>query len=206
MVDDGISGKRSSPSACGVGCFCIDAMGEQVARLPNGPDVQKESIVGRKGADMTAESGLKWFLRFISITTVPAFVAAVMPQSWVAFLIHKLDPGISIGILVTYLWRMLMLLYAVVGLQCLFFAADIRRYLPLIWVAGIGTVALAATALIALFAGVAPNHRTGLFWIVFVDFADGFAKGVVLVALLSRIPRRAPGGLGNEEITSRRQP
>ena len=50
---------------------------------------------------MTAESGLKWFLRFLSITTVPAFVAAVMPQSWVAFLIHKLDPGISIGILVT---------------------------------------------------------------------------------------------------------
>ncbi|MHC4520689.1 MAG: hypothetical protein ACYTAS_19025 [Planctomycetota bacterium] len=141
---------------------------------------------------MTAESGLKWFLRFISITTVPAFVAAVMPQSWVAFLIHELDPEISIGILVTYLWRILMLLYAFVGLLCLFFAADIRRYLPLIWVLGIGTVIFTVIGLIALFAGVVPEHRTGLFWIVFGDFADGLAKGVVLVALLSRIPRPAP--------------
>jgi len=128
-----------------------------------------------------------------------------MPQSWTAFLIHKLDPGISIGILVTYLWRMLMLLYAFVGLQCLFFAADIRRYLPLIWVAGVGTVVLAATALIALFAGVGPDHRTGLFWIVLCDFTDGLAKGVVLVALLSRIWRRAPRRWGNEETIGRRE-
>ena len=52
---------------------------------------------------------------------------------------------------------------------------------------------------------VAPDHRTGLFWIVFCDFTDGLAKGVVLVVLLSRIPRRATDGLENEEITSRRE-
>lgn len=147
--------------------------------------------LGRKGEIMTAESGLKWFLRFISITTVPAFVAAVMPQSWVVFMIHELDPEISIGILVTYLWRIVMLLYAFVGLLCLFFAADIRRYLPLIWVLGVGTVIFTVIGLIALFAGVVPEHRTRLFWIVFGDFADGLAKGIVLVALLSRIPRLA---------------
>lgn len=141
---------------------------------------------------MTAESGLKWLLRFIGVTTIPAFVAAVMPQSWVAFLIHKLEPGLPIGILVTYLWRLLMLLYAFVGLQCFIFAADLRRYLPIVRVMGVGTVIVALSGLIALFAGVAPDQRTGLFWIVFVDFTDGLAKGILLVILLSRLPRPVP--------------
>jgi hypothetical protein len=142
---------------------------------------------------MTAETGLKWLLRFIGITTIPAFVAAIVPQSWFAFLIHKVEPGMSIGILVTYLARILMLMYAFVGLQCFIFAADIKRYLPLIWILGAGTVAIAVIGLIALFAGVAPDHRTGLFWIVFGDFTEGLAQGVLLVVLLRRIARlRSP--------------
>lgn len=142
---------------------------------------------------MTAESGLKWLLRFIGITTIPAFVAAVMPQSWLAFLIHKAEPGMPIGILATYLARILMLMYAFIGLQCFIFATDVRRYLPLIWLIGIGTVVVALIGLIALFLSVAPDHRTGLFWIVFGDFAEGLAQGVLLVVLLCRVanpPRR----------------
>lgn len=138
---------------------------------------------------MTAESGLKWLLRFIGVTTIPAFVAGIMPQSWVALLIHKVEPGMSIGILVTYLARVLMLMYALVGLQCFIFAADIRRYLPLIWVLGVGSIVATLVGLIALFAGVAPDHRTGMFWIVFGDFAEGLVQGIVLVALLCAIAR-----------------
>jgi hypothetical protein len=139
---------------------------------------------------MTAETGLKWLLRFIGITAIPAFVAAIMPQSWLALLIHKAEPEMPIGILVTYLARILMLMYAFVGLQCFIFAADIRRYLPLIWVLGVGTVTVAVIGLVALFAGVAPDHRTGLFWIVFGDFTEGLVQGVVLVVLLCRVARR----------------
>jgi len=139
---------------------------------------------------MTAESGLKWVLRFIAVTTIPAFIAAVMPQSWLAYMVNKAEPGISIGILVTYLARILMLIYAFVGLQCFIFSMDIRRYLPLIWISGVGTLVVALVGIIALFAGVAPDHRTGFFWVVFGDFAEGFAQGVLLVILLSRIPRR----------------
>jgi len=141
---------------------------------------------------MTAETGLKLLLRFIGITTIPAFFTAIMPQSWLALLIHKVEPGMSIGILVTYLARVLMLMYAFVGLQCFIFAADIRRYLPLIWTLGAGTVAIAVVGLIALFAGVSPDHRTGLFWIVFIDFTEGLVQGVLLVVLLCRIARRVP--------------
>ena len=38
---------------------------------------------------MTAETGLKWLLRFMCLTTLFAFFAAVMPQSWVAYWINK---------------------------------------------------------------------------------------------------------------------
>ncbi len=127
---------------------------------------------------MTAESGLKWVLRFIAVTTIPAFIAAVMPQSWLAYMINKAEPGISTGILVTYLARMLMLMYAFVGLQGFIFSTDIRRYLPLIWILGVGSVVVGLAGLIALFAGFAPDYRVGPFWIVFADFAEGFAQGV----------------------------
>ena len=141
---------------------------------------------------MTAESGLKWLLRFIGITTIFAFIAAVMPRSWVAFLIHKAEPGMSIGILVTYLARGMMLMYAFVGLECFVFATDIKRYRPLIWILGVGTGVVTLVGIIALFAGVAPDHRVGFFWIVFGDFAEGFAQAVLIVILLLRIPHREP--------------
>ncbi len=137
---------------------------------------------------MTAETGLKWLLRFIGITTIPAFIATVMPQSWLIFLIHKAEPGLSAGILVTYLARILTLMYAFVGLQCFIFASDIRRYRPLIWILGVGTVVVTLVGIIVLFAGVAPEHRVGFFWVVFGDFAEGFAQAVLLVILLLRIP------------------
>jgi len=136
---------------------------------------------------MTAESGLKWLLRFIGVTTIPAFIAAVMPQSWVAYLINKAEPGTSTGILVTYLARGLMAMYALVGLQCFVFSSDIRRYRPLIWILGVGSLIVALIGLIVLFSTVPPDHRTGFFWIVFGDFAEGFAQAVLLVILLLRM-------------------
>jgi hypothetical protein len=141
---------------------------------------------------MTAESGLKGLLRFIGITTIPAFIAAVMPQSWLAYMVNKAEPGMSTGILVTYLARILMLMYAFVGLQCFIFAADIRRYHPLVWLLGVGSLIIALIGLIVLFSAVPPGHRTGFFWVVFGDFAEGLAQAVLVVILLLRIPRCAP--------------
>jgi len=139
---------------------------------------------------MTAESGLKWLLRFIALTTVFALFSAVMPQSWLAWLIDKGAPGTSPGLLVTYLARMLMAMYAFIGLLCLIASLDIPRYLPLIWVPGVGSLILAAVGLMVLFSQVPPGRRTGMFWIVFVDFAEGLAQAVLIVILLLRLPHR----------------
>ena len=80
-----------------------------------------------------------------------------------------------------------MALYALIGLQCFIFATDIRRYGPLIWILGVGSLAGALIGLIALFSTVPSAQRTGFFWVVFWDFAEGLAQGLVLVVLLLRI-------------------
>ena len=140
---------------------------------------------------MTAEAGLKWLLRFIWVTTLFALVAAVMPQSWLAYWIDKGAPGTSAGILVTYLARMLMVMYAFAGLVCLVASMDIPRYLPLIWILGVGSLILAPIGLIVLFSQVPPDQRSGMFWVVFVDFAEGLVQAILMVALLLRIRHRA---------------
>ncbi|MCL5278995.1 MAG: hypothetical protein M1376_03710 [Planctomycetes bacterium] len=143
---------------------------------------------------MTAKSGLKWLLRFIALTAVFAFVPAVMPQSWLVYWANKVAPGTTVGILFTYLARMLMAMYAFVGLLCFIMSTDIRRYLPLIWVLSTGSVVGSMVGLIALFAGVLPDQRTGFFWVVFGDFAEGLAQGVLLLLLLLRLARRPDNG------------
>lgn len=141
---------------------------------------------------MTAESGLKWVLRFACFTTLFALFAAVMPQSWLAYWVNKGAPGTSAGILVTYLWRMLMVMYAFAGVIFLVASMDIPRYLPLIWILGIGSLVLASVGLVVLFSQVPPGQRTAMFWIVFVDFAEGLVQAVLIVALLLRIHQRDP--------------
>jgi hypothetical protein len=146
--------------------------------------------LSQAGDRMTAESGLKWLLRFIALTTVPAFLAAIMPQPWLAHLIAKGAPGTSAGILVTYLARMLMILYAFLGLQALIISMDIPRYIPLIWIISVGSLMLASVGLAVLFTQVPPDQRTGIFWVVFVDFAEGLAQAVLMVILLFRLENR----------------
>lgn len=141
---------------------------------------------------MTAETGLKWLLRFIAMTTLMALFSAVMPQSWLSYLINKGAPGTTTGILVTYMARMLSILYAFVGLQCFIFSFDIARYRPMIWVIGAGSIIVAIIGLIVLFTAVEPEHRTGIFWIVFGDFAEGLAQAVLMVILLLHIKHCEP--------------
>ena len=151
---------------------------------------------------MTAEVGLKWVLRFIWVTTLFAFFAAVMPQSWLAYWINKGAPGTSAGILVTYLARMLMIMYAFVGLEYLIISTDIPRYLPLIWILGVGSLILTPIGLIVLFSQVPADQRTGIFWIVFVDFAEGLAQAILIVVLLLRIRQRGPRGSADGSIAA----
>lgn len=138
---------------------------------------------------MTAETGVKWLLRFVSVTTIPAFVAAVMPQSWLAYLLDKAEPGISAGIPVTYMARGLMGMYALVGLQCAVFSTDIQRYRPLITILGVCGAVATLVGVTALVIAVPPVQRTCIFWIVFADLAEGFVHTALLAILILCVPR-----------------
>ena len=81
---------------------------------------------------MTAETGVKWLLRIISITTIPAFVAAVMPHSRLAGIFNWIKPGFSTGFLEMYITRCLMGAYAFIGMQAVIWSTDVKRYRPLI--------------------------------------------------------------------------
>jgi len=143
---------------------------------------------------MTAESGVKWLLRFIAFTALFALIAAVMPQSWLIRFIHMADANLPVGIFVTYVLRMLMGMFVLAGLFCVVLSTDVRRYRPLIGILGAACLIGCLAGLIALFIGVPPDQRIGFFWFAFVDLAEGLAQSVLLVALLLHSPRRTSHG------------
>jgi hypothetical protein len=141
---------------------------------------------------MTAESGVKWLLRFIAVTTLFALIAAVMPQPWLVHFIRMADPEVPVGIFVTYMFRMLMGMFVVAGLFCVMLSTDVQRYRPLIWILGVACLIGTLAGLIALFLAVPPDQRIGFFWFAFVDQAEGLAQSVLLVVLLLVMRRHSP--------------
>ena len=141
---------------------------------------------------MTAESGVKWVLRLIALSTLFVLIAAVMPQSWVVYFIHKADPAMPVGLFLTYVFRMLMGMFVVAGLFCAMLSTDVHRYRPLIWILSLACTIGTLAGLTALFLAVPPDQRIGFFWIAFVDQAEGLAQSVLLVILLLRVPRGSP--------------
>jgi hypothetical protein len=137
---------------------------------------------------MTAETGVKWLLRIIGITTVPAFAAAVMPQSDLANLLNWMQPGFSAGLLESYIMRCLMGIYALLGIQAVIWSTDVRRYRPLIMSLCIFCIIAAIAGLTALLVTVPPTTRTKTFWIILIDLAEGLAHLILLMILTLRVP------------------
>ena len=143
---------------------------------------------------MTSETGIKWLLRFMALVSCLALIGIVVPPAWLAWFLHKAQPGTPNGLLTNYLFRMLMLMYAWAGLQGWIYSGDVRRYIVLIWIVGVGSLVVAATGIILLFSIVPPEQQTWFFWVVFIDFAEGFLQAVPLVILLFRFQRARQTG------------
>jgi len=137
---------------------------------------------------MTAETGVKWLLRILSITTIPAFVAAVMPQSKLAGIFNWIKPGFSTGLLEMYITRCLMGAYAFMGIQAVIWSTDVKRYRPLIVNLCIFCLIATVVGLIALITTVSPAERNKVFWVIFIDLAEGLAHLVLLTILILRVP------------------
>jgi len=137
---------------------------------------------------MTAETGVKWLLRIIGITTIPAFVAAVAPQSWFVNMLNWMEPGFSTGLLESYITRCLMGLYAFLGVQAVIWSMDVKRYRPVILNLCVFCIIAAVSGLTVLFTAFSPAERTRVFWIIFIDLAEGLTHTVLLTILILRVP------------------
>ena len=152
---------------------------------------------------MKAETGVKWLLRIISLTTIPAFVAAVMPQPNLVNLMNWLQPGFSAGLMESYIMRCLMGLYALLGIHAVIWSCDVMRYRPLILSLCIFCTIAAIVGLVALTSSVAPDNRTRTYWIIFIDLAEGLAHLLLLTFLTLRVPTYVEKPLREIESTTR---
>ncbi len=137
---------------------------------------------------MTAETGVKWVLRFVSLTTLPAFVAVAMPESWLVFALTWVEPGCSVGLLGSYLVRCLMGVYAFLGIQALIWSTDVRRYRPLILNLCVCVLLAIPLALTVLVLAMRPAEHPRVFWVIFADLVEGLAQIVLLALLLRHVP------------------
>ena len=137
---------------------------------------------------MTAETGVKWLLRILSITTIPAFVAAVMPQSRLVNILNWLEPGFSTGLLELYIARCLMGAYAFLGVQAAIWSMDVKRYRPVIINLCVFCIVASIAGLTALLVAVLPEQQARVFRIIFIDLAEGLAFVVLLTILILRVP------------------
>ncbi len=137
---------------------------------------------------MTAETGVKWLLRILSITAIPALVTAVAPQSWFVNILNWMEPEFSAGLLESYITRCLMGLYAFLGIQAVIWSMDVKRYRPVILNLCVFCIIFAIAGLTVLFTAFSPAERTRVFWIIFIDLAEGLAHTVLLTILILRVP------------------
>jgi len=138
---------------------------------------------------MKAETGAKWLMRALAITTIPAFLTAVMPQSHFIRVLHWLEPGCEIGMLLTYAMRCLMGLYAILGIQFVIWSNDVKRYRPAILNICICCIIGAIAGLTALITTVPADERTRMYWIAFFDMAEGIVPVILLTILIIRVPK-----------------
>lgn len=91
------------------------------------------------------DRNLLLFLRFIGGVSLLAFLASVMPSSWIIEVSEELgfDPFPD-SPLTFYLARNLSLLYGFVGAALLVIASDLERYRPLVRYAAFGTILFAS--------------------------------------------------------------
>jgi hypothetical protein len=129
----------------------------------------------------SSEFWLKLILRFNGYLSLPAFVAVIMPQSWLAWCVSYVEPETPVRLLVSYLARGLSGLVVFQGAMLLVFASDVRRYRPPI------RVTMAIVLLILLSTGAIAAQYWGEIkgqWFARFMAADGVYALITAVCVL----------------------
>jgi hypothetical protein len=133
---------------------------------------------------LNAESMLRFFLRWVGFVAMLAFVAVVMPYSWMDAIHRQLGMGpLPNEPIVGYLARSLSAFYALFGLLFWRLASDLRKNRELLRYIGFAMVAFGL-----IMFGIDFSEKMPLFWKIGEGTAN-IALGVVLLLLVGRIKR-----------------
>jgi hypothetical protein len=135
----------------------------------------------------SAERWLKLLLRLCGILDVMGIIGVVMPQSWLAWCIARVEPELSVGLLVSYLARLVSGLYVLVGVMLLVFATDVRHYRLPITLAMWWIVLFCAAVLIPGAKYIPRLVDQWFFWCIAFDGALVLATVAAVLYLQSRI-------------------
>jgi hypothetical protein len=112
-----------------------------------------------------------------------------MPYSWLVRGVELAEPGTEVGVLVSYLSRLLSAFYVLLGAMMVLFSTDIRRYAGPIRLVALWSLMAVIGFLIYGAPALAKGGFGWFIWFVASDVAFGFAMAVAILLLQWRIAR-----------------
>lgn len=138
----------------------------------------------------TAERYLKLLLLVVGIVSLPAIIAVFMPHSWLVRGVELAEPGTEVGVLVSYLSRLLSAFYTLLGGMLLVFSTDVRRYAGPIRLVALWSLMAVVGFLIPGVPALARGGFGWFIWFVAGDVAFGFSFAVAVLLLQRRITKQ----------------
>ena len=138
----------------------------------------------------TTERHLKLLLRVVGIVSLPAVVAVFMPYSWLVRGVEIAEPGTEVGVLVSYLARLLSAFYVLLGGMLVVFSTDVHRYAGPIRLVALWSLMAVVGFLIPGVPALARGGFGWFIWFVAGDVAFGFSFAVAILLLQRRITKQ----------------
>ncbi|MHC4084415.1 MAG: hypothetical protein ACYSWZ_06910 [Planctomycetota bacterium] len=136
------------------------------------------------------ERALKLLLLVVGIITLPAIIAVFMPHSWLVRGVELAEPGTEVGVLVSYLARLLSAFYVLLGVMLVVFSTDVRRYTEAIRLVALWSLMAAVGFMIYGGPALIKGGFGWFIWFVAGDVAFGFTLAVAILQLQWQIAKQ----------------
>ncbi len=145
------------------------------------------------------ERGLKLLLLIVGIVSLPAVIAVFMPYSWLVRGVEFAEPGTHVGVLVSYLSRLLSAFYVLLGGMLVVFSTDVRRYSGAIRLVALWSLMAVVGFLIYGGPALIKGGFGWFIWFVAGDVAFGLSFAVAILLLQRQIAKQDRRGASDEK-------
>lgn len=133
---------------------------------------------------------MKLLLRIVGISTLPAIIAVFMPYSWLVRGVELAEPGTPVGVLVSYLARLLSAFYVLLGGMMVVFSTDVRRYAGAIRLVALWSLMAVVGFMIYGGPALVKGGFGWFIWFVAGDVVFGFTFAVAILLLQCQIAKQ----------------